>query len=115
MDHDSFVVQPIAWSLPSTLYLLVFGERQNTKCLDHFLKQHACCEEGTGESSDTRVKPSYHETDGSRIKAWLCIIHEIQAAFTAFIYVQLLITRTLPPKNVTVRRYFIYENWNSHY
>jgi hypothetical protein len=113
--HNSFVVQPIAWSLPSTLYLLVFSERQNTKCLDHFLKQHACYEEGTGERSDMRVKPSYHETDGSRIKALLYIIYEIQEAFTAFIYVQLLITRTLPPKNVTLRRYFIYESWKTHY
>lgn len=79
-------------------------------CSDHFLKRHACCEAGTGESSDTRVKPAYHETDGSRIKAWLCIIYESQEAFTAFIYAQLLITRTLAPKNVTVLGYFIYEN-----
>ena len=60
-----------------------------------------------------RVKPSYHETDGSRIKEWLYIIYEIQEAFTAFIYAQLLITRKLAPKNMTVLGYFIYENWKT--
>jgi hypothetical protein len=84
-------------------------------CSDQFLKQHACCEEGTGESSDMRLKPAYHETDGSRIKAWLYIIYEIQEAFTAFIYLQILITRTLAPKNVTVLGYFICDSWKTHY
>jgi hypothetical protein len=35
------------------------------------------------------------------------MIYEIQEAFTAFIYVQLLVTKkTLAPKNVTVLGYF---------
>jgi hypothetical protein len=61
------------------------------------------------------AKPPYHETEGSRINTWLYMIYEIHESFTACIYSQLLITRTLVPKNVTVLGYFICESWNTHY
>jgi len=66
LNPDSFV-QPIAWSLPSTLCLLVFGERQNTKCLAVIIFQSSmlAVRREQVKSSDARAKPSYHELMGS--------------------------------------------------